>query len=206
MKPFFAPMKCSTSITVRLAAMAPRVANTTDSTVAAAPAPAPRSRRTPPRSPSRACGRRSCDGRRGLRGGTSSASSRRNCARSGVGVGCEPHDHDARHRQVVELEPGAEPGLQQPRRFVARIGPHVGDAGKPRAISAARATSASISRPAAPRTWIVTSRATSDCQSPAAERTSITAPVVSDARNVMIAMTAISARPAIVLSGTIGFS
>ena len=63
-----------------------------------------------------------------------------------------------------------------------------------------------MSRPGVTRTWIVTSRATSDCQSPAAECTSITAPVVSDARNVMIAMTAISARPPMVLSGTIGFS
>ena len=68
------------------------------------------------------------------------------------------------------------------------------------------ATSASMSRPGAARTWIVTSRATSDCQSPAAECTSITAPVVSEARNVMMATTATSARPPIVLSGTIGFS
>ena len=34
----------------------------------------------------------------------------------------------------------------------------------------------------------------------------MTAPVVSEARNVMMAMTAIKARPPIVLSGTIGFS
>jgi hypothetical protein len=52
----------------------------------------------------------------------------------------------------------------------------------------------------------VTSRATSDCQSPATARTSITAPAVNDARNVMIAMTEISARPAMVELGTIGFS
>ena len=53
---------------------------------------------------------------------------------------------------------------------------------------------------------MVTSRATSDCHSPAAARTSMTAPVVSEARNVMIATTATSARPAIERFGTIGVS
>src|SRR5882757_5802243 len=66
------------------------------------------------------------------------------------------------------------------------------------------AMSASMSRPAVGRTWIVTSRATSDCHSAAAARTSMTAPVVSDARKVMIATTATSARPAMVVLGTIG--
>src|SRR3954447_18189566 len=53
---------------------------------------------------------------------------------------------------------------------------------------------------------MVISRATSDCQSLAADRTSITAPVVSEARNVMIATTATSARPEMVELGTIGES
>ncbi len=53
---------------------------------------------------------------------------------------------------------------------------------------------------------MVTSRATSACQSLAAARTSMTAPVVSEARNVMMATTATSARPPIVLCGTIGVS
>ena len=53
---------------------------------------------------------------------------------------------------------------------------------------------------------MVISRETSDCQSLAAARTSITAPVVSEARNVMIATTATSARPAIEFFGTIGVS
>jgi len=53
---------------------------------------------------------------------------------------------------------------------------------------------------------MVTSRATSDCHSLAAPATSITAPVVSEARNVMMATTAISARPAIELRGTSGVS
>ena len=63
-----------------------------------------------------------------------------------------------------------------------------------------------MSRPAVGRTWMVTSRATSACQSLAAAYTSMTAPVVSEARNVMMATTATSARPAIVVRGTIGVS
>ncbi len=40
-------------------------------------------------------------------------------------------DHDqARHRQFVELEPVAEPRLEQLGGFLFRISPHVGDAGK----------------------------------------------------------------------------
>src|SRR5665213_2052704 len=49
---------------------------------------------------------------------------------------------------------------------------------------------------------MVTSRATSDCHSLAAPPTRITAPMVSEARNVMMATTAISARPEIELRGT----
>src|SRR5579872_3766509 len=50
---------------------------------------------------------------------------------------------------------------------------------------------------------MVTSRPTSDSQSPAALTTTIAAPVVSEARNVMIATTAPSDRPASELRGTI---
>src|SRR5581483_3549374 len=78
--------------------------------------------------------------------------------------------------------------------------------GKPRATDVAFSTAASRSRPGAGATWMVTSRATSACHSLAAEPISITAPVVSEARNVMIATTAISARPAMVLRGTSGVS
>jgi hypothetical protein len=53
---------------------------------------------------------------------------------------------------------------------------------------------------------MVTSRATSDCQSLAAPAINMTAPMVSDARNVMIATTAMSARPEIELRGTSGVS
>src|ERR1700681_4032206 len=63
-----------------------------------------------------------------------------------------------------------------------------------------------MSRPATGRIWIVTSRARSDCQSPAAARNSMTAPIVLEARKVMMAMTAIRARPAMVAFGTIGAS
>src|ERR1700722_4145836 len=72
-----------------------------------------------------------------------------------------------------------------------------------RARSVAARTSASISRPGAGRTWIVTSRPTSDCQLLAVLTTSIAAPVVSEARNVMMATTAASERTAIELLGTI---
>src|SRR3979490_1589009 len=53
---------------------------------------------------------------------------------------------------------------------------------------------------------MVISRATSDCQSLAADRTSITAPVVIEARNVMIATPATSPRPESVELGPIGES
>src|SRR5262245_1785762 len=74
------------------------------------------------------------------------------------------------------------------------------------AMEAAVATSASPSRPGEGRIWIVTSRATDDCHSPAAAPISTTAPTVSDARNVMMAITAVSARPAIESTGTIDVS
>src|SRR5208282_776046 len=76
--------------------------------------------------------------------------------------------------------------------------------GAARAISMALRTSASMSRPGAGRTWMVTSRPTSDCQSFAALTTSITAPVVNEARKAMMATTAASERPAIELLGTSG--
>src|SRR5664279_1202403 len=53
---------------------------------------------------------------------------------------------------------------------------------------------------------MVTSRATSACHSLAAPLTRITAPVVSEARNVMMATTATRARPEIELRGTSGVS
>src|SRR3954447_6456997 len=63
-----------------------------------------------------------------------------------------------------------------------------------------------MSRSGAGLTWMVSSRATSDCQSLAADCTRITAPIVSEARNVMIATTAVSARPATVALGPLGVS
>src|SRR5579863_3469718 len=51
---------------------------------------------------------------------------------------------------------------------------------------------------------MVTSRPTSDSQSPAALTTTIAAPVVSEARNVMMATTAPRERPASEFLGTIG--
>src|SRR5215831_14723371 len=75
-----------------------------------------------------------------------------------------------------------------------------------RAMTTALRTSISMSCPATGRIWIVTSRATSACHSFAAVRTSMTAPVVSEARKVMMATTATRARPEIVACGTIGVS
>src|ERR1700687_1137827 len=66
------------------------------------------------------------------------------------------------------------------------------------------AASRSRSRLATGRTWMVISLATSDCHSDAEALTSSTVPVVIDARNVMMATTATSARPAIEARGTIG--
>src|SRR5690242_8045805 len=71
---------------------------------------------------------------------------------------------------------------------------------------AALATSASMLRPAAGMSCTVTSRATSACQAVAAWLTRMTPPVVSEARKVMIATTATSARPEIELRGTSGVS
>src|SRR5262245_29930421 len=61
-----------------------------------------------------------------------------------------------------------------------------------------------MSWPLTGRIWMVISRARSDCQSPAAVRIIIPAPTVSEARNVMMATTATSARPEIEFFGTIG--
>src|SRR6201999_3059498 len=66
------------------------------------------------------------------------------------------------------------------------------------------ATSASPSRPALGRIWMVILLATSDCHSAADALTSSTAPVVIEARKVMIATTATSARPAMEARGTMG--
>src|SRR6185369_14655185 len=73
-----------------------------------------------------------------------------------------------------------------------------------RIASAAAAASRSRSRPAMGRTCAVISLATSDCHSDADALTSSTAPVVIEARNVMMATTATSARPEIEARGTIG--
>src|ERR1700729_2634507 len=73
-----------------------------------------------------------------------------------------------------------------------------------RIASVTAAVSRSRSRPATGRTWIVISLAISDCHSAADALTSSTAPVVIEARNVIMATTATSARPAIEARGTIG--
>src|SRR4051794_25233257 len=73
-----------------------------------------------------------------------------------------------------------------------------------RMASVTAAVSRSRSRPVCGRTWMVISLATSDCHSAAEALTSSTVPVVIDARKVMMATTATSARPWIEARGTIG--
>src|SRR5262249_36028837 len=73
-----------------------------------------------------------------------------------------------------------------------------------RIASTTAAASRSTSRPESGRTWMVISLATSDCHSAADALTSSTAPVVIEARKVMMATTATSARPEIEARGTIG--
>src|SRR5277367_6505843 len=75
--------------------------------------------------------------------------------------------------------------------------------GVARARLSALRTWVSMSLPAVGRTWIVISRAMSDCHSDAAPITIATPPLVTAARNIMIATTAVSAFPAIVSFGTI---
>src|SRR3954466_29322 len=206
MKLSLAPMRCSTSITGRFVAIAARVANATESTVAAntssskpippartAPAMA-RMRSTKPRWSSR------------LAPWICSVSVWRSCTRSGAapdairttisrGTGrsssCSPvPSHGSSRRDVSSFEYGRTSTTPADRR----------------AMAAALATSSSMSPPGLGRIWIVTSRPTSACHSLAAARTSMTAPVVNEARKVMMATTATSARPAIVACGTIGVS
>src|SRR5271156_5901178 len=75
--------------------------------------------------------------------------------------------------------------------------------GVARARLSALRTWVSMSFPAVGRTWIVISRAMSDCHSEAAPMTMATLPLVTAARNVMMATTAVSALPAIESFGTI---
>src|SRR5580700_2324784 len=74
--------------------------------------------------------------------------------------------------------------------------------GAARASACALPSSASMSRPSVGRTWMVISRATSDCHSVAETITMATAPLVTAARNVMMATTAASALVAIESRGT----
>ena len=130
MKPFLAPTKCSTSITGLLVAMAPRVANVTESMVAAIT----RIRM------------RDAGGDRGSRHGAHAVDPAAMIVERGarhlfgqhppqlrdVGRGARRDlDHDqARHRQLVERQTVAEPGLEQLGGFLFRIGAHIADAGK----------------------------------------------------------------------------
>ncbi len=136
------------------------------------PGPARRCRPRPSPASSCACGRPRRGGRRGWR----RRPARQPLAQAveiGRAAGCD-RDHDqARNRQVVEREAGAEPRLEQPRRTPPE------SVSRPRGPVSARrdrgrgATSASMSRP---RRADLDGHLARDlrCHSPAAPRTSTT--------------------------------
>src|SRR6516162_1049509 len=201
MNAFLAPMKCSTSMTGRLIAMAAWVANVTESTVAASISPRmvrptatalpamARMRPTKPRWSSRLALGTSLRSARSRAKSGDAPGATRTTMRRGIGRSAKP-------------APCPNHGSSRPADCSIEYGRAAAIPGNLWAIPAARATSASTSRPANGRTWMVTSRATSDCQSLAAARTSITAPLVTQARKVMIATTATRASPATLDAGT----
>src|SRR5262245_17083548 len=191
---------------VRLVAMAPRVAKGPDKTVAASTSPStpsPRAtalwaivlmRSIQPRWSSR------------LAPGMRSARPRRKATRSGAGLVASLTTTMRGTGRSSMTRPVPSHGSSRAADSVFEYGLTSRMPGTAAARAAAVATSASASRPGVGRTWMVTSRASSDCHSPAAALTSTTAPTVSDARNAMMATTATSARPAIESIGTIGVS
>ena len=149
MKLSLAPMRCSTSITGRLVAMAARVANATESTVAA---------KTSTQHADAEGNDRAGHGAHAVdeaamvveaHARICSAERLAQLRQVGRGARRDPHDDEARHRQIVELQPASQPRLEQARRFLPwnRVAPR--DAGRPaRAMTAALATSISMSCPA----------------------------------------------------------
>ncbi len=204
MKPLLAPMKCSTSTIGRLVAIAPRVAKITDSTVAPASGSACRCRRRWWSAPWCACGRSRRDDRRGSRPATLSASDfsaardrrRRTAASPRSSAAPAGRRAKARCRATARAAAPIPPWCRRgPRRCRDRAGDldrtrHLG-------IEVLAVTRAHLDGDLARDVGLPFDRRA---------RTSMTAPVVSEARNVMIATTATSARPAIERFGTIGVS
>src|SRR5262245_55781328 len=204
MKVFLAPIRWSTSTTVRLVAIAPRVANVTESTVATRTSA---STASPPRNAARPMERMCSTKLRWssrLAVGTCSDRSLASCWNSGTAPDVMRTTARRGTGSSSSTRPVPSQGSSRCEDSSFEKTRTSATPGKRRATSAARRTSASRLRLPTGRTWIVTSRATSDCQSLAAARTRTTAPVVSEARKVMIATIATSARPAIVPLGTIG--
>src|SRR5215813_4115689 len=204
MKVFLAPIRWSTSTTVRLVAIAPRVANVTESTVATRTSA---STASPPRNAARPMERMCSTKLRWssrLAVGTCSDRSLASCWNSGTAPDVMRTTARRGTGSSSSTRPVPSQGSSRCEDSSFEKTRTSDTPRKRRAISAARVKSASRLRLPTGRTWIVTSRATSDCQSLAAARTKTTAPVVSEARKVMIATIATSARPAIVPLGTIG--
>ena len=190
-----------------LPAMAPRVANTTDSTVADKhQRPAPPCRWSPSCAPSPPAGRPRCGGRRARPSGTSGASMRAHL-REIRRVVLVDGDDDRAAAPAVRRCSGrcrararaAAPSLRGRRSCASRTpAKAAGDA------RCAVSSAASMSSPSAGLIWIVASREIWLSQTAAVSRTSVTAPSVRQERKVMMAMTSTSARPATFCAGTIG--
>src|ERR1700761_7428666 len=199
-----APTKCRTSTIGRLAAIAPRVAKDTEMMVAmitSARMPRPANTVAPVIERIRSIQARWSST---LAVGAACVTRLRSAARSSVEPGCtratmtRGTGNSSSDRPLPSHGSSNLPDSSLVKGLTSTM------PGWPRTASAAAVVSRSMSRPVAGRTWMVISLDTSDCHSAADALTSSTVPVVIEARKVMIATTATSARPAIDDRGTIG--
>src|ERR1700761_1513053 len=199
-----APTKCSTSTIGRLAAIAPRVAKDTEIMVAmitSARMPRPANTVAPVIERIRSIQARWSST---LAVGATCVPRLRSAARSSVEPGCTRATMTRGTGRSSSESPLPSHGSSNLADSSLVKGLTSTMPGWLWTASTAAAESRSISRPATGRTWMVISLATSDCHSAAEALTSSTVPVVIEARKVMIATTATSARPAIEARGTIG--
>src|SRR5258707_6429592 len=199
-----APTKCRTSTIGRFAAIAPRVANDTEMMVAmiiSARMPIPASTVAPVIERIRSIQARWSAT---LAVGATCVTLARSAARSSVVPGWTRATMTRGTGKSSSDNPLPSHGSSSFADSSLVKGVVSGMPGCVRIASVTAAASRSRSRPAAGRTWMVISLATSDCHSAADALPSGPGPVVIEARNVMMATTATSARPAIEARGTIG--
>ena len=162
-------MKCSTSTIGRLVAIAPRVAKITDSTVAAS------MRASTPMPPAIVV--RAMVRMRSIQAAMIVEARAGDAARSAPCAAAQDRRRPDGSLTTIMRgtgrsssdKPAAEPRLEQARGLLLRIGAHVADAGDGAGDLDGRAPRRRRDRGPAPgRTWMVTSRATSDCHSLAA--------------------------------------